>query len=162
MRSQFNQSPSPELFYYLNRTGFNGLCRYNSKGQFNVPFGKYKKINYRTDFTEYKDAIANWEITNQSFQHVPLLPGDFVFADPPYDDGFVNYAPGGFTWENQVELAEKLARHDGFAIATNKATDRIVDLYSSLGFKIEIIEMPRKISCNGDRTPVKEMFAVKS
>jgi DNA adenine methylase len=40
------------LFYYLNRTGYNGLCRFNSKGGFNVPFGRYKTINYRKDFTD--------------------------------------------------------------------------------------------------------------
>ena len=41
------------LFYYLNRTCYNGLCRFNSKGEFNVPFGRYKKLIYKTDFSEY-------------------------------------------------------------------------------------------------------------
>src|SRR6187401_3150138 len=45
------------LFYYLNRTGYNGLCRFNSKGGFNVPFGTYKTINYKTEFADYKDAF---------------------------------------------------------------------------------------------------------
>src|SRR3954471_8609720 len=49
------------LFYYLNRTGYNGLCRFNRAGQFNVPFGRYTTVNYRRGFREYKSAVANWE-----------------------------------------------------------------------------------------------------
>lgn len=54
----FQKDPSSkklaELFYYLNRTGYNGLCRFNNQGEFNVPFGKYKVINYKKDFLVYK------------------------------------------------------------------------------------------------------------
>ena len=42
-----------ELFYYLNRTGYNGLCRFNRKGEFNVPFGKYKAVTYTQDFIPF-------------------------------------------------------------------------------------------------------------
>lgn len=126
------------------------------------PFGKYKTINYRVDFSEYKAVIAGWEITNKSFQDIQLETNDFVFADPPYDDGFAGYSKEGFTWENQVELATKLPKHEGMVIATNKATNRVIELYLDLGFQVEIIDMPRKISCNGDRTPAKEMFATKA
>src|SRR5476651_2404418 len=48
------------LFYYLNRTGFNGLCRFNQQGEFNVPFGRYARISYTRDFTPYRDTFADW------------------------------------------------------------------------------------------------------
>ncbi|PYS67090.1 MAG: adenine methyltransferase, partial [Acidobacteria bacterium] len=86
------------LFYYLNRTCYNGLCRFNRKGEFNVPFGKYRKVSYRYDFTAYKRQFENWEFTDSTFQAIRLRSGDFVYADPPYDVEFRQYSKGGFTW----------------------------------------------------------------
>ena len=71
-RARFNallQSGHPgareaaELFYYLNRTGYNGLCRFNRSGGFNVPFGRYDRINYVRDFTVYRQVLAGWTFT---------------------------------------------------------------------------------------------------
>jgi len=84
------------LFYYLNRTGYNGLCRFNSSGGFNVPFGRYAKINYRRDFLDYMATFAKWEFTNTQFDEIPLRSDDFVYADPPYDVEFTTYSKGGF------------------------------------------------------------------
>jgi DNA adenine methylase len=161
-RYRFNKYPTAAGFYYLNRTCFNGLCRYNKKGQFNVPYGKYKNVNYITDFSEYQNIIKDWVFLSLDFASLPLDKKDFVFADPPYDDGFTSYTDTGFNWKEQVLLAEKLASHSGISIATNKATTRIIDLYTDLGFDIEIVSMPRRISCDGNRKPVDEMFATKN
>jgi DNA adenine methylase len=150
-----------ELFYYLNRTCFNGLCRFNNKGQFNVPFGQYKTINYTADFSPYADVLADWAFSSGDFTDVALAPNDFVYADPPYDVEFTTYSPGGFSWQDQVRLAEWLAVHSGAVVASNQATTRILDLYKGLGFNIDIVDAPRMISCNGDRTPAREMIATK-
>lgn len=169
LRGLFNCNPLPERFYYLNRTCFNGLCRYNKKGEFNVPFGKYKKVEYRRDFTEIQSVIKNWQFSSGCFKNVQLLPNHFIFCDSPYDsiddNGFTSYSAEGFDWNDQVSLAQRLASHadiGGAVVATNKATERIIELYTFLGFNIELIEMPRKIAANGDRKPVIEMFATRN
>ena len=118
------------LFYYLNRTGYNGLCRFNQKGVFNVPFGRFNNINYRYDFANYKSVFENWEFTNKTFREVTLAPDDFVYADPPYDVEFTAYSSGGFSWEDQEATAEWLAKHSGPVILSNQATDRIMKLYN--------------------------------
>jgi len=150
------------LFYYLNRTCFNGLCRFNSRGEFNVPFGRYKNINYMRDFTAYRQTLANWEFMSADFAAVPLEPDDFVYADPPFDVEFTQYAKEPFGWEEQVRAAERLARHPGPVILSNQATERILNLYKSLGFEMRFLDAPRRISCTGDRTPAKEVLALKN
>jgi len=169
-RQRFNQlilegkdrtKEAAELFYYLNRTGYNGLCRFNRKGEFNVPFGKHKGINFLSDFSVYKEAFANWDFLNIDFAEIPLEKEDFIYADPPYDVQFTQYFKEGFGWQDQVRLAEWLSLHKGPVILSNQATERIVTLYSSLGFKLYYLDAPRMISCNGDRTRAKEVLAVK-
>lgn len=150
------------LFYYLNRTGYNGLCRFNRRGRFNVPFGRYARINYRRDFPEYRSAFARWEFTNTAFESLPLAPDDFVYADPPYDVQFTQYSDVRFGWDEQVRTAERLSRHPGPVILSNQATDRIRDLYLSLGFDLEEVEAPRRISCKGDRSPAMEVLATRN
>jgi DNA adenine methylase len=169
-RERFNQliatgqsesKEAAELFYYLNRTGFNGLCRFNNKGQYNVPFGRYTRINYTRDFTPYADALQGWEFHAADFNSIATAPDDFVYADPPYDVEFTSYSPGGFSWADQARLASWLAQHPGPVVASNQATARIIDLYAGLGFAIEQVSAPRMISRNGDRTRAMEMLATK-
>lgn len=157
---QQDSQEAAALFYYLNRTGYNGLCRFNRQGEFNVPFGRYSHISYQVDFTPYARVLARWQFTNLDFQAIPLQPDDFVYADPPYDVEFRQYAREGFTWEDQVRLAEWLAQHPGPVVLSNQATERIVALYERLGFRLQFLEGPRMISCTGDRTPAPEVLAI--
>jgi len=150
------------LFYFLNRTGYNGLCRFNSQGGFNVPFGRYATINYTRDFSPYRDVFSGWDFSVRDFERIPLDRSDFVYADPPYDVEFTHYAKDGFTWDDQVRTAEWLAKHPGPVVLSNQATPRIVRLYRKLRFTLRMLNAPRRISCNGDRTPAKEVLALKN
>jgi DNA adenine methylase len=150
------------LFWYLNRTGYNGLCRFNRKGEFNVPFGRYRSLGYEFDFSLYKEIFRDWEFTNVHFSELQLDENDFVYADPPYDVDFTNYSQGGFNWEDQKKTAGWLARHPGPVVLSNQATRRILDLYCEHGFTVREIDAPRRISCTGDRRPAKEVLAFRN
>ncbi len=150
------------LFYYLNRTCYNGLCRFNRGGEFNVPFGSYKTINYIRNFSGYKAVVANWEFINATFDRIPLRRTDFVYADPPYDVEFTQYSKDGFGWDEQIRTAEWLARHSGPVVLSNQATKRIVRLYKGLGYKLIELNAPRRISCTGDRSEAAEVLAIRN
>jgi DNA adenine methylase len=157
-----NTAEAAGLFYYLNRTGYNGLCRFNQQGKFNVPFGRYKRIQYRRDFTDYIPAFTPFEFTNVDFEAITLDPADFVYADPPYDVEFRSYSQDGFGWDEQVRTAQWLAKHPGPVVLSNQATDRILQLYGELGYRLTYLIAPRLISCTGDRTPAKEVLATRN
>jgi len=154
-------SEAAALFYYLNRTGYNGLCRFNRSGVFNVPFGRYPKIVYVRDFTPYARALSGSTFTCADIEHVALEPGDFVYADPPYDVEFTQYSRNRFTWSDQQRAAERLATHAGPVVLVNQATPRIEQLYRRLGFDVRFLQAPRRISCTGDRTPAREIVATR-
>jgi DNA adenine methylase len=169
-RSRFNKlvqdgelysEESAQLFYYLNRTCFNGLCRFNQSGEFNVPFGRHNSITYARDFSEFQPALKDWVFSCVDLNALTIEPEDFIYADPPYDVEFTTYSTGGFSWDDQVRTAEWLAAHPGPVVLSNQATTRIVELYEKLEFRIDYLAGPRRISCTGDRTAAREVLAVK-
>lgn len=150
-------------FYYLNRTGFNGLCRFNSKGLFNVPFGRYAKINYRREFDDLAGVMQGWSLATGDFSSVAAATGDFVYADPPYDTDFNHYSAGGFDWDDQQRLAEWLGALVGPVVASNSATPRVLALYERHGFDIELVEARRSINRDGaGRGMTSEMLATRN
>src|SRR5262249_26294136 len=127
-RQRFNallaagRAATPEaaaIFYFLNRTGYNGLCRFNRDGQFNVPFGRYARIAYSRDFSAYRDVFAQWTFTCGDVEAVGIEDEDFVYADPPYDVEFTHYAKDGFSWDDQERTAVWLSKHRGPVVLVN-------------------------------------------
>lgn len=128
-----------QLFYYLNRHAFNGLWRVNQSGDFNVPprpgFGEADA----PDADGFRAVADKWILTVDDYEY-PISecnePDDFIYADPPYDDGFCDYADGGFTWDDQEHLARLLCVHPGPVVLMNKGTARVRDLYERCNFRI--------------------------
>lgn len=170
LRGYGDTAEAAEAFYLLNRSCYNGLIRFSRNG-FNSPWGKYKNIICLDDFSAYRRRLRPWRLENRDFADLRLEDEDFVYADPPYDSyqakgkpkrSFVNYSAEGFTWEDQVRLAERLAAHAGQVVISNHATNRIIRLYRSLGFRVCTVDAPRAISCNGDRRKAREVLALKN
>ena len=107
-------------FVYLNKTGYNGLYRVNSQGEFNVPRGQKEKVKLfeKSNILAVSEYLNtnHCQILNQDYQELlPLIKeNDFLFVDPPYDsennNGFNSYNANRFTQENQKELFEFLKK----------------------------------------------------
>jgi DNA adenine methylase len=104
-----NQLDKAKQFYYLRKTCFRGMLRYNSSGKFNIPYGRYKTINYDDlNNPEYEKLLKSTEIHNISFEKIfekYNSKDNFVFLDPPYDSPFTDYGYCSFDKEFQKKLA---------------------------------------------------------
>lgn len=164
LKGQQNTREAAVLFYYLNRSCFNGLCRFNRQGLFNVPIGSYKRVTYMTkdEFLAYQPVLSRWQFQTSDFEKVQLQADDFVYTDPPYDVDFTSYAQEDFSWDDQKRLIKWLAQHEGPVVLSNQATERIVKLYEKAGYELLLLDAPRRISSDGDRTPAKEVLAFRN
>lgn len=145
--SRLNDIQKASRFIYLNKTCFNGLYRVNSKGQFNVPFGKYKnpKIFDEDNLLKCSNLLKEIKIKNESFEKIlgSVKKGDFVYFDPPYaplnkTSNFTSYTKEGFGMEMQVklkELCDELNEKKVFFMLSNSDTKIINDLYKEYNIK---------------------------
>lgn len=176
LREHFNQSKDiyqrAALFLYLNRHGFNGLCRYNQSGIYNVPYGDHGKNGPyfpKKELLSFTTKAKNVDFVCQDFRMTFALtkPGDVIYCDPPYapldiEVKSFSYHQHTFDIEEQTSLAEYAltASKKGIpVIISNHDTPFTRELYQ----KAKIISFPvqRYISCNGSkRQPVKELVAV--
>ncbi|WP_370555492.1 Dam family site-specific DNA-(adenine-N6)-methyltransferase [Edwardsiella tarda] len=171
-RDSFNHDSDPDwhapLFLYLNRHGYNGLCRYNQRGHFNVPFGNYKKPYFpeaeiRAFFE--KAQRATFICTNYEATIAMVKPGDVIYCDPPYDGTFSTYHTSGFGENDQYCLASILERlaSEGFPIiASNSNTLLVQSLYRN--FKRHCVDVKRSIGATADsrRVSVPELIITSS
>jgi DNA adenine methylase len=179
LREHFNSATDSieraRLFVYLNRHCFNGLSRYNSKGGFNVPFGKYDKpVCPSEQMNEFRMLFLSKQsvrFTSLSFEdsvlYSDLEAGDVVYFDPPYvpasdTANFTSYATNGFSHEQQVklkELAESLANRGVKVILSNHDVPITRELYKNA--QIYPIQVTRTISAKGSsRKKANELIAV--
>lgn len=163
LRTKTAKREAAAIFYYLNRHCFNGLIRFNAKGVFNAAYGKYKRA-WNEDPSCYRDTFTGWSFTNAGYQETlaQVLPTDFVYIDPPYDNTFSKYSKGGFDWEDQLDLAERAAALECPVVISNNGTPRIRRLYQRLGFRLKTVSVRRSISCDGNRDDALEIIATKN
>ncbi len=148
-------------FIYLNKTCFNGLYRVNSKGQFNVPFGRYRNptIADRVNLISCSKALQGIEVECGSFLDIEsrITPDDFVYFDPPYipltsTSSFTSYTADRFTIDMQTALRDLCVRLDGAGVKwllSNSSSFIIRELYS--GYKITSVKAQRAINANANK-----------
>ncbi len=149
-------------FIFLNRTCFNGMYRVNSKGGFNVPYGKYSNplICDVENLRKVSKALQNIEIKHQDYKEIlkKAKKGDFVYFDPPYypiskTASFTSYTAESFLDKEQAELRDtvlELDKRGCYVMLSNSDTPFINDIYSGLkGIRISKVEAGRAINSNG-------------
>ena len=173
--------PSPELaamFFYLNRTGYNGLYRLNRAGGFNVPAGRYANptICDPVHLREVSTALRSRGVTivHRTFAEslADAGEGDFIYCDPPYAPlsrtaSFASYTAGGFDWFDQSTLQQAVVRareRGAWVVLSNSCTPEIEALYgaasaTAVGLRVHRVPARRAINSQaGLRGTVNEVL----
>ena len=174
LRAQFNttrdRKEKAALFLYLNRHGYNGLCRYNAAGEFNTPFGRYAQPYFPEKEMLYfarKAQQADFACLDFRQAMAQAKPGDVVYCDPPYvplspTANFTAYSSGGFGLEEQKELAvlaARLAMKGIPVLLSNHDTEFVRQIYR--GAQLTFFKVRRFISCQGSgRNKAGELLAL--
>jgi DNA adenine methylase len=175
LRDEFNSTTDKErksaIFLYINKHGYNGLCRYNASGEFNVPFGRYRKPYFpEKELRLMASKLQKTAICCQDFESVMrnAEPGDVVYCDPPYvplsdTSNFTSYSAGGFRNEDQIRLARvaKDISTKGVAVLISNHRTRFTrDIYRD-ATRTSFLSVRRLISCNGSKRELaQELLAL--
>lgn len=177
LRDRFNTTSDKEekafLFLLLNRTGYNGLCRYNQKGQYNVPFGRYKQPYFpEKELLAFLEVASRVKFYNKDYTFMmkkaaSLGDQGVVYCDPPYAPltktaNFTSYAQRPFPilyQEKLGQLAEGLAQKGSYVVVSNHDLPFTREIYQNA--QIVTLKASRLISCRKDqRRKVKELLAI--
>lgn len=120
MRDVFNHKTKSEyadavVYFFINKTAYSGMIRYNARGEYNVPFGRYKNFNTKLITAEHHELLKKTEIYNFDYSEIFNMAesNDFVFLDPPYDCVFNDYGNetyrDGFGEDEHRRLANDFA-----------------------------------------------------
>lgn len=142
IRDMYNgRTPSPyldgTLYFFINKTAFSGMIRYNSEGEYNVPFGRYRSFNAKAITEEHSRLLRRSEVLNGDYSEVFSMAGedDFMFLDPPYDCIFHDYGnigTDGFDDDQHRRLAEaykKLKCRALLVIGKTELTEKLYEGY---------------------------------
>ncbi len=176
LRDAFNDccpKNNPELraalFLYLNRHGYNGLCRYNQNGMYNVPFGLHKKPYFpHQEMLHFHQQSNRATIIHSDFKQTFLhaLPGDVIYCDPPYvpieqQTNFTAYTGTNFSENEQINLANlanEFAQKGVTVLISNHDTPLTRHYYKNA--TIKSFPVTRNINCKQDgRMPAQELLA---
>jgi len=158
------------LFLYMNRHGYNGLCRYNLKGGYNVPFGRYKKPYFpEKELWAFAEKSQKATFTCECFRETykKTKSGDVIYCDPPYAPlsptaSFTSYSGQGFKLKDQQDLAtlsEKSAENGMPVVISNHDLALTRELYNKA--TLDILQVKRTISQKaGKRLKVNELIAL--
>lgn len=126
------------IYYFINKTAYSGMIRYNARGEFNVPFGRYKNLNTSFVTEDHSRLLQRTEILNEDYLRVFEMaePDDFMFLDPPYDCIFSDYGneeyKDGFNDDSHVALAEAFRKLNCRALLVIGRTPLTERLYGDL------------------------------
>ena len=126
------------LYFFINKTAYSGMIRYNAKGEFHVPYGRYPNLNTSLVTNAHHKLLANTEIYNLDYKSVFAMAKneDFMFLDPPYDCVFSDYGNAeyktGFNEKNHIELSKNYRKLKCKALMVIGRTPLTEKLYSDM------------------------------
>lgn len=126
------------LYFFINKTAYSGMIRYNAKGEFNVPYGRYANLNTSLVTKAHSRLLANTEIYNCDYKNIFEMAkeDDFMFLDPPYDCIFSDYGniehKDGFNEKDHIELANAYKQLKCKALMVIGRTPLTEKLYSGM------------------------------
>lgn len=126
------------LYFFINKTAYSGMIRYNAKGEFNVPYGRYANLNTSLVTKSHSRLLANTEIFNLDYSEIFKMAteNDFMFLDPPYDCVFSDYGnvehKDGFNEKDHIELANQYRQLKCKALMVIGRTPFIEKLYGDM------------------------------